>query len=262
VPDTEVDFTGTSRDRWTFPGVFCGTAGWHLTEATDESMVWVGQFGGEMTLSRQHVPGRTTEPVDLEETRRAHREYWGKEGAGLVSVETIATASGATSLEVITKRAHGSGFDFGAQLIIDEGADHYYFQIGCAEGTTGVKEAVINALRIQLGDVEMIGMLLAPGEATSTRAVPGMKLDPYDSAFDADATYSIADDPRLDEVFQTHPLAVIRSTFRRVRATWECSATAGAPRPAIPSSTAPRLLLDNNVLQELLRIANEARANH
>jgi hypothetical protein len=236
---------------------FCGTAGWHLTEASDESMVWVGQFGGEMTLSRQHVPGRTTEPVDLEETRRAHREYWRKEGAGLVSVETIATASGATSLEVITKRPHASGFDFGAQLIIDEGPDHYYFQIGCAEGTTGVKEAIINALRILLGDVEMTGMLTAD-DGTGSRTVPGMKLDPYDSAFDADATYSIADDPRLDEVFQTHPLAVIRSTFRRVRATWECSATAGAPRHAIPSSAGPRRLLDNDVLQELLRMTNDA----
>jgi hypothetical protein len=258
MPDADLDYVGTSRDRWTFPGVFCHTNGWRLTEATKESMVWVGQFGGEMTLSRQHEPGRTTGPVDLAQTRREHREFWHKEGAGLVSVELFATASGATSLEVTTKSRQGMGFEFRAQLIIDEGPDHYYFYIGCGEGMTGVKEATVNSLRVQLGDPEMMAMLNATG---ATRRIPGMQLDPYDSAFDAQATYSIVDDPRLDEVFQRHPLAVIRSTCRRIRATWECPATANATRHPIPPSTGPRLLLSDQVLQELLRMANEARAN-
>jgi hypothetical protein len=251
----------TARDQWTIPGVYFDTAGWRLTDATQTSMSWVGDFGGGMTLTKDGAAARTSQPVDLDAARREHRARAAQNHGGLVSVEVVEMAGGAAALEVITKYPHGLGFGFEGRLFIDEGPERHTLRIAGDEARTGVRESIVNGLRIQLGEVDLLAMMSGPVDgATGGRPIPGMKMDPYDSAYDDQATYSASDDPRIDVVLQKHPLAVIRATLQRARSTWECSssvAQADAPRHARPPSTGPKVILSDNVVRELYRLAKE-----
>lgn len=258
--DDMQDQWGTTRDRWTIRGVYFDTAGWQLTDATETSMSWAGRFGGTMTLANDKTSG-PSQTSDLDTARREHRERAAQTRGGLVSVEVVEMADGSVALEAITKHRRGVGFGFEGHLFIDEGADKYTLRVAIDETTTGVRESIVSGLRIQLGEIDLLALMSGPAGPDGGRVIPGMQLDPYDSAHDAQATYSASDDPRIDELLQTHPLAVIRSTFRRAQATWESAASDGRVqrmRQALPFSAGPKVVLSDRVVRELYRIANGA----
>jgi hypothetical protein len=106
---------------------------------------------------------------------------------------------------------------------------------------------------MQLGEVDLLAMMTGPADpVTGGRRIPGMQLDPYDPSYDDEATYSASDDPRLDEVLQTHPLAVIRSSLRRAARTWECRAGSTTHvRRSLAVSSGPKLILSDNLFTAL-----------
>ena len=171
-----------------------------------------------------------------------------------MSAEFVETGSGAPALEVVTKYRQGSGYRFEGRLFIDESPLAYTIALAGEEQQTGVREAIVNALRMQLGEIDVLAIMAGPVDpATGGRQIPGMQLDPYDSDRDGEATYSASDDPRLDELLQTHPLSVIRSSLRRARATWECASgsTPHVRRRPLPVSSGPKVILSDNFFEAL-----------
>jgi hypothetical protein len=261
-PGDEPDiWSGTSRGEWTVPGTYFGTAGWRLETATSVQMSWVGAFGGTMTFTRDEVPAWTSDELDVEPVRNKHRSHAAARNGGLVSAEFVEMRSGTPALEVVTKYRRGPGYRFEGHLFLDESPLAYTIALACEEQKTGVRESLVNGLRMQLGEIDILAMMAGPVDpATGGRPIPGMQLDPYDSSLDAEATYSASDDPRIDEWLQTHPLAVIRSSLRRARATWEGpagSTTQGRHRP-FPVSSGPKLVLSDNFFDALRAMLNKA----
>jgi hypothetical protein len=247
-------WTGTTRGEWTVPGTYFQAAGWRLGTGTSARMSWVGAFGGTMTLTRDDAPAWTCDELDLDAVRQKHRSAAGARHGGLVSAEFVETGSGAPALEVVTKYRQGLGYRFEGRLFIDESPLAYTIALAGEEQETGVRESLVNALRMQLGEIDLLAMMTGPLDpATGGRRIPGMQLDPYDSARDGEATYSASDDPRIDELLQTHPLAVIRSTLRRARATWECAtgSTTHVRRRPLPASSGPKVVLSDNFFETL-----------
>jgi len=225
-------------------------------------MTWTGDVGGSMTLTKDAQTTGTDQPLDLAAARRDHRARAAERGGGLVSVEFVEIPHAMRALEVITKHPYRSGYGFEGRLAIDAGGERYTVQIvGNEEVRTGVRESIVNALRMQRGEIDVLAMMSGPVDANGARAIPGMKLDPYDSAYDAEATYSASDDPRIDALLPSHPLAVIRETLQRARSTWEFAsggAHAGSPRSAIPLSSGPKLILSDDAVRDLYRMTSEA----
>lgn len=246
----------TARDRWTIRGVYFDTAGWRLTDASETTMTWEGDFGGTMTLTKDAAVAGTDQRVDVAVARGEHRARAAQRGGGLVSVELVEIPHATTALEVITKHPHGLGYGFEGRLVVDVNRERYTLQIAGDEARTGVREAMVNGVRMQLGEIDLAAMMSGPVDAGGGRAIPGMKLDPYDSAYDAAATYSASDDPRVDVLVPKHPLAVIRAGLQRARSTWECaSSEPGTPRSPIPSSSGPKVILSDDAVRELHRLA-------
>jgi hypothetical protein len=247
-------WTGTTRGDWTVPGTYFQTAGWRLGTGTSAQMSWVGAFGGTMTFTRDDAPGWTSDELDLDAVRRKHRSAARARHGGLVSAEFVETGSGAPALEVVTKYRQGLGYRFEGRLFIDESPLAYTIALEGEEQKTGVRETLVNALRMQLGEVDIFDLMTGPVDpATGGRKIPGMQLDPYDSALDGEATYSASDDPRIDDLLQTHPLAVIRSSLRRARSTWECASedTSRVRRRPLPASPGPKVVLSDNFFETL-----------
>ena len=246
---------GTTRDQWTIRDVYFDTAGWRLSESTDTRMSWVGAFGGTMTLTRDDVPAWTGVEIDLDAVRRRHRSAAAERHGGLVSAEVVEMANGAVALEVLTKYPRGTGYRFEGRLLIDERPLAYAIVLGVDETKTGVRETIVNGLRMQLGELNFFDLMAGPVDPkTGGRTVPGMKLDPYDPSYDEEATYSASDDPRLDDLLQTHPLAVIRSSLYRAQLTWECALRPPTPpssRPSLPDSSGPIVILSEAFFREL-----------
>ena len=169
-------------------------------------MSWVGAFGGTMTMTREEVPAWTAHEIGLDAVRRRHRsEALAREG-GLVSAEIVRMANGALALEVLTKYPRGLGYRFEGRLLIDEQPLAYTLVLSVDETKTGVRETIVSRVRMEIGELNFLDLMLGPVDpATGGRAIPGMKLDPYDASFDNQATYSASDDPRLDDFLQTHP---------------------------------------------------------
>ena len=255
-------WTGTTRAEWTVPRTYFQTAGWRLGAGTSAQMFWTGAFGESMTFTQDDAPEWTSDDLDFGAVRQKHRSAAGARHGGLVSAEFVETASGAPALEVVTKYWQGrGGYGFEGRLFIDESPLAYTVALVCEEKETGVRESLVNALRIQLGEIDVVAMMTGPVDpATGGRQIPGMRLDPYDVAHDGDATYSASDDPRLDELFQTHPLAVIRSSLRRARATWECP-TGNATRVrrrALPDCPGPKVVLSDAFFETLRAMLKKA----
>jgi hypothetical protein len=224
-------------------------------------MSWVGSYGGTMTLTRDDAPAWTSAELDLPAVRQRHRSAARARDGGLVSAEFVEIASGAPALEVVTKYRQGLGYRFEGQLFIDESPLAYTIAVHAGEQKTGVRESIVTSLRMQLGEIDLLAIMAAPVDPTTGgRRIPGMQLDPYDSAHDGEAVYSASDDSRLDELLQTHPLAVVRSTLRRARATWECAAgnVALVPRGPLPPSSGPKVVLSDHFFQALHAMLKKA----
>ena len=254
-------WTGTPRGEWTVPGTYFQTDGWSLGTAAGVEMCWVGAFGGTMTFTLDDSPGWTSDELDLDGVRQKHRAAARARRGGLVSAEFVETRSGAAALEVVTKYRQGLGYCFEGRLFIDESPLAYTIALRSEERQTGVRESLVNALRMQLGEIDLLAMMSGPADpATGGRPIPGMQLDPYDSAHDGEATYSASDDPRIDEVLQTHPLSVIRSSLRRATATWECTTgnTTRARGRLLPASSGPKVVLSDNFFRTLHAMLKKA----
>src|SRR5262249_51207439 len=208
---------------------------------------------------RQEVPAANPDQYSL---MSEHRAKESAAGGGLVSAEFVEMADGALALEVVTKHPAGLGYGFAGRLLIDEPPNAFCLAVTIDEVESGVRETIVNTLRLKRGELTLAALMSGPLDpATGGRTIPGLKLDPYDPAFDGDAIYSASDDPRLDELLQTHPLAVTRSTLRRARATWECDSRArgregggGSSRPPLPRFSGPRVVLSDGFFEQLLEM--------
>ena len=93
------DWTGTTREQWTIPGVYFDAAGWRLSEATRTRMAWRGAFGGTMTLTCEATAVWTAADLNLDSVRAEQRAMASARGGGLVSAEFVGIADGALALE-------------------------------------------------------------------------------------------------------------------------------------------------------------------
>jgi hypothetical protein len=244
----------TSAEDWTVPNTFFDTAGWTLSSRTSASMSWIGEFGGTLTFTNDDVPQWTTAQLDVEDIRRKQRSTAHARGGGLVSAAVVTMENSALALEVITKYRSGTGFRFEGRLFVDESPHTYTVAIDITEQESGLREALVSALRARLGELDLAAILAQPADpVTGARPVPGMRLDPYDPAFDHSATYSASDDPRLDDILPAHALSVVRRTLLITRATWESTNTVATPfwQNPFPEPPGPRLVLSDRFFTAL-----------
>jgi hypothetical protein len=141
-------------------------------------MSWVGAFGGTMMMTRDDVPAWTTDELDLDAVRQKHRTAAGARNGGLVSAEFVETASGSPALEVVTKHRHGLGYRFEGQLHIDQAPLAYTIALAGEERETGVRESLVNGLRMQLGEIDLLAMMSGPMDPAPADGEFGMQLDP------------------------------------------------------------------------------------
>jgi hypothetical protein len=118
-------------------------------------------------------------------------------------------------------------------------------------GTTGAREAMVNAMRLKVGD-----MTFGPVSESGSRRILGHSHDPYDAAFDEDALLTVSDDERLDVLTPGHPIARTRSVFKAVIASLRISFDVVPGRIlAAPAGREeqmpPRRLLSNAVVRGL-----------
>ncbi len=159
--DTDL-WTGTTRGEWTVPGTYFQTAGWSLGTGTSAQMSWVGAFGGIMTFTRDDAPAWTCDELDLDAVRQKHRSAARARHGGLVSAEFVETGSGAPALEVVTKYRQGLGYLFEGRLFVDESPLAYTIALEGKEQQTGVRESLVNVLRMQLGEIDLLAMMSGP----------------------------------------------------------------------------------------------------
>lgn len=245
----------TARDQWAIKGIHFDTTGWRLTQASEESMTWAGDRGGEMTLTREARASGASRAFDLDIARRQYRARAVRDKGAIVSVEGVVMRDESVALEAITKKPHGRGYSFEGLLSIDDEENEYAVRITAAETMTGIRESVVNAQTWQLGEVNLAEVMQLPAERpTGGRRIPGMFRDPYDSSYDDDALYAASDDPRLDALFPDHPLTIIRAALVRVRTSWVADTPAPASasdRAAASASAGPRVMLSTPALREV-----------
>lgn len=218
-------------------------------------MSWIGDSGGEMTLTRDapaDPPG--DRDGDLQAARRRQRALAIGANGGIVSVDIVPLADGCAGLETIVKRPNGLGFGFDGYLEVLDTDGTLTVRISIDESLTGVREAAVSAKMFELGQIDMAALMSGtPGPGGGRRIQELQPRDPYDAAIDDDATCAPSDDARLDPLFPGHPLTIIRATLQRVRTTWATgmSPVAGDASVPLQMPAGARQFLSDAVVLEL-----------
>ena len=244
---TQVPASSTPREQWTVRGVFFDTSGWVLNRASAEEMVWTAP-SGMLSLSRTRVTRDL--PVSLREIREVVRSKARAGGEGIVEVDVV-PAGGGDALRVLCKRRRGSGYAYRGVLELPRTSGRYVITAEIDEGNhTGVREAMVNAARLSMGEVPLDQLLQGGGK------IPGFALDPYDAAFDEDALHSVSDDSRLDPLLPGHPLSRARASLATIVETLVVDDGENASPVARDTVGAPsRPLLPHHVLRSLFASA-------
>ena len=93
-------------------------------------MAWAGDFGGEMTLTREpSTESSQARSIDLHSAQREHRARAAGANGGIVSVEAVSLADGRDVLETIIKRRRGLGFGFDGLIVVPGDGVEYAVRI-------------------------------------------------------------------------------------------------------------------------------------
>lgn len=194
----------TPPERWTVPGVTFDTTGWHLVDADMSRMSWTAP-NGRLTLMREEFAAGPPYPT-LTDLRNHERDKARGRGEGIVFVD-VTTVRSVEVLRAIYKRQDGSGYAYRSVLDVRGRDAQFRIESVMDEGNfTGRREAMVNAMRAQTGDIA-----LGPIQPDGSRALLGHSHDPYDPAFDDTALNAITDDERLDVLMPWHPVSRTRA---------------------------------------------------
>lgn len=177
---------------------------WH---DTDEDIVTAGVDRG--------TPDRQLTPWTLDGLRAEARTAAAARKGGIVSL-VFDRANGVPIAKAISKFPDGMGHTYeGAVLIRFRDAEYRLSLQARERGTTGMREAMVSALLMQLG-VLTLPVVKAPAQSAP---IEGLTADPYDAAFDGAALNSLTDDERVDHVLPGHPLSKVRRWLDAVQQT-------------------------------------------
>ncbi len=216
--DRALPFLGTRAEpqgfaTWPLEGIAFAQQGLTAGLAAADRVTWTAGEHMDVELTRA-ARDHSLDDLSVREWLDQQRRLAAANGRGLVQADATRTASGARVLEVITKGARRPGYDYVATACCSDDAHTYTIRISAHEGaTTGMREAVINVLLFQLGELRLPQ---APPSPTGTR-IEGWFVDPYDPAWDDTALRAISDDERADVVFPNHPLSRVRARLAQVR---------------------------------------------
>ena len=198
--------------QWTVAGISFDTTGWTLDGASQEMMSWTAPHA-TLKLTRADRSGDPQQP-SLGDLRRTQRAALRAAGEDLVLFEIVDLKEG-TALQCISKRRDGTGYAYRGLIECHCEGTLYRIASDMTEvDTTGVREAMVSAARVQCGE-----FALGPQNADGSFRILGFSFDPYDPAFDEDAENSVADDEQLDAVLPGHPLSRTRALHQRIAAT-------------------------------------------
>ena len=186
------------------------TTGWELRESSETRRVWTNSEGDALSLDR--VQGPTDLLVDdLKSMQARCRELAKANEGGLVSADVL-DVRGVSAVMLIYRREELPAYAYTGMMIVPGKGEHFVFVVASVErGMTGVRDTLVTVMLIDQGKLD-------PTETVDQDKLEGWFYDPYDSAFDAGALNSVADDEQYDSLVPSHPLSKVRRTLRAIAA--------------------------------------------
>lgn len=183
--------------RLSFPG-------WSEAERKHDFVVWRNQVGDVLSLAAVDDIAEWSEAIEPDAVQKLARAHAESRGAGLVEA-LIVSPSNPRIVSFIYKKLIGTGFMFtGMLIVISEPFSWIWTVVDQEKGMTGVREAVITD--------RMIG----DGSLTLESYESDWARDPYYPDYagvDRRNLRYMSDDPKYDDQFPNHPLAMIRRRF-------------------------------------------------
>lgn len=182
--------------------------GWKEVERKRDFVVWRNLIGDVLSLSAVDDIGDLAEASDRDGVRNLARALAESSGAGLVEAE-IVSPSNPRIVSLIYKKRVDTGFMFtGMLMVISEPFSWIWTVVDREKGMTGAREAAITS------------RMMKEGSLTPERYESEWAKDPYEPDYagvDRENLRYLSDDPKYDEEFRTHPLAMIRRRFRDLK---------------------------------------------
>ncbi len=184
------------------------TTDWELRESSETRMLWKSPEGDTLCLER--VPEPAGLPVhDVKLWRAICRDLARTNDGGLVSADILDLGEIAAGT-LIYKCERRPAYAYTGMMILPGAGEHFVIAISSVEhGVTGVRDALVTVQLLKQGILDL-------AKAVDSGKLEDWFYDPYDSAFDANALNSVADDERYDSLFPSHPLSKIRRILRTI----------------------------------------------
>lgn len=182
--------------------------GWKEVERKHDFVVWRNKVGNVLALAAVDDIGDWSDASERDAVQNLARAHAESSGAGLVEAG-IVSPSDPRIVSFIYKKLVSTGFMYtGMLIVISEPFSWIWTVVDREKGTTGVREAVITSRMIEEGSL------------TVERYESEWARDPYDPDYagvDRRNLRYISDDPKYDDQFPNHPLAMIRSRFGNLK---------------------------------------------
>jgi hypothetical protein len=217
-----------SLSRGTQPGtqMHFDTTGWRLCDTSPSGSSWVTDEGDALSLYCGPGPGELSPSEELPAIRDYARKFAATSQGSLVWADRR-TCGGIPGVAFIYKREQLPAYAYTGVIMIPNGDWHFVLVMASMErGVTGVRDAVVTASLLSRGQLN-----IAVKDARGRLA--GWFRDPYDSALDADALASVADDEQYDESVPSHPLSKIRRFLRTFEETMRLDDTTASGEPSL-----------------------------
>ena len=240
------DAAPTPSSQWTVSGIGFATTGWTLVDSSPASMSWSAP-DATLVLTRTPASGASA-PIALVEYRNRQRILARSRGEDVVVIEIVPVRQGHV-LSSVYKCPSGLGFRYRGVLEFNQETQQFRIESDIGEGgTTGIREAIVNATRASCGEFAR-----GPQNPDGSYQVQGLLIDAYNPAFDQGALNSLSDDDRLDVLFPGHPLSRTRGLLATITASLDLHHDAGVSAAVLETAAidGPRRQLSLRVVRSL-----------
>jgi tetratricopeptide (TPR) repeat protein len=187
------------------------TAGLRIVQQSPGRIEWTDTEGDHVFATVERGVTWLADAFGIDALRMQHRAQAAGAHGGIVSVDVV-EAAGLPVVQVIVKSLEKPTYIYQGSLIIPLDNARFTLTLRAREhGTTGVREAIVTSVLLQHG---LLGIPSGSPGADGGIRMKGWLFDPYDAAHDDRAEASLADDERLDAMFENHPLTKVRQWFR------------------------------------------------
>ena len=197
----------------TLRSVTFSTNGLRVEHRAPDAIEWVDLWGDRAVARLERSVEWRASAFDTAALRAHYRiEAAARDGA-IVSVDLI-HAAGLPIARVITKIPARPTYVYEGLLVVPLKDARFTLTLHTRElDTTGMREAAVSSFLLNIG---WLPMPTGPKGPTGGVRLERWFFDPYDAFNDDRTICSVADDERLDDLFEKHPLSKLRRWLRTV----------------------------------------------